>query len=148
RIYSSYWNAFECLVEAVHLIYPPATSSSSEKQAEIEEFFRQPGRSITARDIQDCFRSIIDPGFRGKAVHAFQVCFGQKDAVRYSEECFTLKDKQNRLYDIRNAINHGSIDAENPTELIRIEAKLTRLWMIVWRMFGRFLPFSVPMDSL
>lgn len=53
----------------------------------------------------------------------------------------------NRLYDIRNAINHGDIDAENPTEILRVESRLRRLWMIVWRMFGLFVPFPAPADS-
>jgi hypothetical protein len=49
-----------------------------------------------------------------------------------------LSPKEERLYDIRNAINHGDVDAENPNELLRLEARLRRLWLILWRMFGPF----------
>jgi hypothetical protein len=58
-----------------------------------------------------------------------------------------LPERQQRLYQIRNDINHGSVDAENPTELVRVEARLRMLWLIVWRMFGCFLPFPAPADS-
>ena len=42
----------------------------------------------------------------------------------------------------------GSIvDAENPDELMRIEARMGRLFIIVWGMFGRLMPFPYPVDS-
>ena len=88
----------------------------------------------------------MNPGLVGKASHALRVCFGD-DADEYIKECFLLADKGDRLYDIRNAINHGEVDAENPKELIRIESRLSRLWLIVWGMFGRIIPFSAPVDS-
>jgi hypothetical protein len=146
RIYSSYWNAFECLVEAVNVIRPPDSLSRSDKQSKIEEFFRERNGELTAQNVHDCFRNIVDIGFPGKATHALQVCFAQ-DAGRYVNECFKLSEKQNRLYDVRNAINHGSIDAENPSELIRIEGRLRTLWVIVWRMFGCFIPFGAPIEG-
>ena len=67
-------------------------------------------------------------------------------ADRYIVECFRLKNRKDRLYDIRNAISHGEVDAENPEELIRIEARRMRLWMIVFGMFGRLVPFRAPSD--
>ena len=82
----------------------------------------------------------------GKASHALKECFGD-EADKYIEECFRLSVQKERLYDIRNAINHGEVDAENPEELIRIESRLSRLWLIVWGMFGCIIPFSAPVDS-
>lgn len=146
RVYSSYWNAFECLVEAVGILKPRPKLTKSEKQAQIDEFVRQRGWKLTAEDIQDCYYNFVNPGFVGKASHALSVCFSN-EGERYAEECFRLPNRHDRLYDIRNAINHGEIDAENPKELLRVEARLQRLWMIVWRMFGRFIPFPTPVDS-
>jgi hypothetical protein len=146
RVYSSYWNAFECLVEAVNALKPRLAPSKPEKQAQIDDFIRQRGGRLTAADVQECYQSIVSPGFVGKASHALRVCFGS-EGEGYAEECFRLSPQGDRLYDIRNAINHGDIDAENPHELLRVEARLRRLWMIVWRMFGRFIPFPAPADS-
>ena len=74
------------------------------------------------------------------------MCFSDT-GNRYIEECFELSPPEDRLYDIRNAINHGDIDAENPEELLRVEARLHRLWMVIWRMFGWFIPFPTPVDT-
>jgi hypothetical protein len=146
RMYSSYWNAFECLVEAVQIVKPRQGLSKVEKQSKIAEFMKLRTSAPTAEDIQYLYHSVVNPGFVGKASHALSVCFGA-EGERYVEECFQLPDRASRLYDIRNAINHGEIDAENPRELMRVEARLRRLWMIVWQMFGRFVPFPAPVDS-
>lgn len=145
RIYSAYWNAFECLVEAVATLRPQQKPSKSEKQRLIDEFVAARDGNLTSSDIAECYREIVNPGFVGKASHALKTCFPE-DADYYIEECFRLSQQGNRLYDIRNAINHGEIDAEHPEELLRVESRLHHLWMIVWRMFGRLIPFPAPAD--
>ena len=112
----------------------------------IEEFVAERGGRLTTKDIQQCYQEIVNPGLVAKAGHAVRICFGE-DAEADISECFLRPDRRNRLYDIRNAINHGDIDAENPEELLRVEARLTKLWFIVWGMFGCFIPFTVPVDS-
>lgn len=147
RIYSSYWNAFECLVEAVDLLKPQETYSKAKKQAQIDEFVKHREGRLSAADVQECYQQLVNRGFVGKASHALNVCFGS-DGARYATECFHRSPKGDRLYDIRNAINHGEIDAENPRELLRVQARLHRLRMILWNMFGRIIPFPVPVDSI
>ena len=88
---------------------------------------------------------MVNPGFVGKAQHALTICCNE-GANSYIDECFGLADKRNRLYEIRNAINHGSIDAENPKELMRIESRLRKLFFIVWRMFEMLIHFPFPAD--
>ena len=146
RVYSAYWNAFECLVEAVNILTPCSSPSKTEKQAKIDHFVQSRGGRLTAADVEDCYRTLVNPGFVNKASHALNVCFGHT-GDSYANECFRLSPRKDRLYDIRNAINHGDIDAENPNELLRVQARLPRLWMIIWRMFGHFIPFPTPVDS-
>jgi hypothetical protein len=132
RVYSAYWNAFECLVEAVIAIRPMPKSDRKTKQQLLDAFISERKGRLTLGDVQECYQRIVSPGFVGKATHALQVCFGD-EAAHYVNECFRMPDKKNRLYDIRNAINHGDIDAEHPEELLRVESRLRRLWMIIWR---------------
>ena len=146
RIYVAYWNAFECLVEAINILYPLNKLSKSDKKRLIDEFISQRSGNLTAEDIQKCYQEIVNPGFVGKAKHALKICFPTNYEM-YINECFTTQDLSKRLYNIRNAINHGDIDAENPDELIRIESRLSRLWQIVWQMFGRLVRFQAPVDS-
>jgi hypothetical protein len=145
RIYSAYWNAFECLVEAVNILHPQQKLSKSEKQARIDEFVQERGGCLTTSDIQECYQNIVNPGFVGKARHAFAECFGEESAI-YIDDCFGLPNRQNRLYEIRNSIQHGDVDAEHPEELLRIESRLNRLWIIVWRIFERLVPFLAPIE--
>ncbi len=146
RIYASYWNAFECLVEAVTLLRPHDKLSKQQRQEQIDDFLRTRNCRLTAADVQLYYQSIVNPGFVGKASHALSICFGEQSGL-YIQECFGASPPEDRLYDIRNAINHGDIDGESPLELLRVEAKLTRLWMIVWRMLGCLVPFPAPTES-
>ncbi|UCC31971.1 MAG: hypothetical protein JSU86_06765 [Phycisphaerales bacterium] len=146
RVYSAYWNAFECLVEAVLILRPQQKLSKRENQQRIDGFLAQRNGKLTSADVAQCYQEIVNPGLVGKASHALTVCLGQQ-AAGYITDCFHLQDRQNRLYDIRNAINHGDIDAENPEELLRVESRLTKLWTIVWRMFGRLIPFPAPIEK-
>ena len=145
RMYIAYWNAFECLVDAVNILRPPTGPNKAEKQQMINEYLADLSRPPTAADIQECYRSIVNPGFVGKATHALRECFGT-DADHRIDECFRLSQRGECLYDIRNAINHGDVDAENPEELIRIQAQFTKLKVIVLGMFSRLIPFSAPVD--
>jgi hypothetical protein len=145
RAYSSYWNAFECLVEAVDILRPRPTPSRLEKQAQIDGFMQQCGGRPTAADIQKCYQDIVNSGFVGKASYVLKECFGSYYGDRYAEECFRLSPRRERLYDIRNAINHGDIEAKNPNELLRVQARLGCLQRIVWCMFGCFIPL-MPVD--
>jgi hypothetical protein len=146
RVYSSYWNAFECLVEAVISVRPMPKMDRNTKQKLLDEFVESCGDKLTPSNVQQCYQQIVNPGFVGKATHALRVCFNNQ-ADHYINECFRLPDKHNRLYDIRNSINHGDIDAENPEELLRVESRLHELWMIIWRMFSLLVPFSAPLNS-
>lgn len=146
RVYSGYWKAFECLVDAVNIIRPAPQPSRAEKKQLIDKLLAKHSGIVTQQFIQQAYQEVVNPGFVGNASHALRVCF-EEEADYYIRECFKLPRRQDRLYDIRNAINHGDIDAENLNELLRVEAQLRRLWMIIWRMFGRLVPFPAPLDS-
>jgi hypothetical protein len=132
RVYSGYWNAFECLVDAVDLIKPKPSFPPSKKQEEIDRFVAMQitdHYKLTSEDIQNCYNKIVNPGFKGKAINALKTCF--PDPTYYIKECFEMPEKRDSLYQIRNAINHGNIDSFNPEELLRIEWRFSQLNPIV-----------------
>lgn len=133
RTFSAYWNAFECLVDAVNEIDPPPSVSPSEKERLIDEFVRNHGGKLSVEIVQDCYHEIVNPPLSTRASHALRVSI-REDAESYSRECFHRQPPNDRLHVIRNAIHHGNIDAENPEELIRVEGRLTLLRVIVYRM--------------
>jgi len=145
RVYAGYWNAFECLVEAICLVVPQSKLTKQQKQDGITQFIADRQGNLDIAALGECYRSFVDPGFVAKASHALRVCCPER-AEGYIVECFRIKPDQDRLYAIRNAINHGDIDSDSPQELARVEDKNDRLRMIVFGMLGRFLPFSCPLD--
>ncbi len=146
RVYAGYWNAFECLIEAVCLLRPSPKLGRAEKQAGIDAFVTARNGKLDAAAIAECYKAFVDPGFVAKASHALRVCFPDR-ADQYVVECFRMKPEQDRLYDIRNAINHGDVDADNPSELLRVEDRHHRLWMIVFGMLGLIIPIDRPLDQ-
>lgn len=145
QVYAGYWNAFECLVDVVCLLHPPPKHSKTEKQAEIDKFLADHAGKLDAASIRECYLSVVDPGFVAKASHALRQCFPER-AHQYIVECFKAKPEEDRLYNIRNAINHGDIEPENLQELIRVEDKHMSLWMIVFGMLGQIIPIPRPLD--
>ena len=138
RAYAGYWNAFECLVDAVCILRPPKSLTKKEKDDGINQFLADNNGKLDPAKIGECFRLFVDPGFVPKASHALRQCFPER-ADEYINECFKVKPARNRLYDIRNAINHGEVDTENPLELIRIDERHSRLWLIVFGILGQII---------
>lgn len=146
RIYAAYWNAFECLVDVICILRPQVKTTKKDKEEAINKYFRNVQGECHLSDIEYCYQNYVNPGFVGKASHALNVCFGDA-GKHYIKECFKKTPKKDRLYDIRNAINHGDIDAENEEELLRIDSRLSKLFLMIWGIFGRIIAFSYPLDS-
>jgi hypothetical protein len=145
RVYAGYWNALECLVEATCLVVPQSKMTKQQKLDGIAQFIADRGGKPGVAALGECYRSFVDPGFVAKASHALRVCRPER-ADGYIVECFRVKPDQERLYAIRNAINHGDIDFDSLQELARVDDKCHRLKLIVMGMLGRFLRFSYPVD--
>ncbi len=138
REFSSYWNAFECLVEAAGLIVKPKKLTSKKKQTLIDNHFATKDGKVLLEDIIYCYDNIINYSFKQKARHALYLCCG-KYADDYFVQCFSHPDKKQRLVEIRNAINHGRITVANRDELLRVESRFTHLHTIVRHMMTSIL---------
>jgi hypothetical protein len=103
-VYAGYWNAFECLVEAVCLIRPRTKMSKNDKEAGITQFLADRKGKLDLTSLGECYRSFVDPGFVAKASHALHICCPER-AEGYINECFRAKPEEERLYAVRNAIN-------------------------------------------
>ena len=140
NIYAGYWNAFECLVEAVCLMCPHSKMNKQEKQDGITNFLADKQGKLNVESLADCYRCFVNPGFVAKASHALTVCCPDR-AGDYINECFHVKPEHDRLYAVRNAINHGDIDSDSMQEMFRVEDKFGRLHVIVFAMLGCLIQF-------
>ena len=152
RTFTAYWSAFECLVAAVTADRPMSKLTKRERQKAIDDQLGawrtndDPCPTLN-RERVTILNQIVDPGLPVRSEHVFKVLFSDDAQVeKYMDQCFSRSDKQNRLYQVRNDISHGNIDASDLRELIRVEARVIELWLIVWGMFGRLVPFSTPAD--
>jgi len=133
-IYSAYWNAFECLVEVLCEIAPPQSSSPTQKDQEVAEFFQHLPAKPTPADVDMCYHLYVNPGLPKRARHALALAFGHV-GDQYFHMCFQQKPERNRLYQIRNDINHANIVEFSLDDRLRVENGLHRLSRIVLNMF-------------
>jgi hypothetical protein len=138
QFFAGYWNAFECLVDAVRILRPRPKESKEERQQGLNAYLLSYGGVLSLDHLREAYKQFVDPGFVAKASYALRVCF--KEPEKYIDACFKVRPKENQLYSIRNSINHGEIDAENLAELVRIESKEVTLRQIVIGMFSCILP--------
>jgi hypothetical protein len=132
-VYAGYWNAFECLVDAADDLVPRVRSTRSAKIAAIQTRLQQAGPSFGPADVEALYREIVDPGLRVKAEHALHVCV-PLEAAHFLKQAFDYEPKDHRLYTIRNAINHGTIDVDDPETVMFIETRFVELWKLVFLM--------------
>jgi hypothetical protein len=131
--FAGYWTAFECLVDAVNILHPRDRRTSEEKQRILESKLSCESRPPTVAEFAAIYREVIDPGFREKAEHAMRVCVS-KHADHFIEQCFGRKPSERQLYAIRNAIQHGTVDVDDPEVSIVVESRFLELWQLVFSM--------------
>jgi len=141
-VYAGYWNAFECLVEAADALAPRARLPRAAKVEAINARLAQTGGSLTPGDIAALYREVVDPGLRPKAEHALHLCVGDK-AEHCAKECFDYEPVDRGLYAIRNSINHGTVDVDDPETAMIIEARFPELWSLVFSMLGGVLQLNL-----
>jgi hypothetical protein len=145
HLYAGYWDAFECLVDAVCLIQPQPRMTKREKQDGITRFIADRQGRLDAASLRECYRLFGDPSFAAKASHALRVCCPDL-ADGYINECFRAKPKEEQLYMVRNAIDHGAVDSDSLQEISRVQEKYWRLHTIVFVMLACFIPIRYPGD--
>jgi len=146
REYLAYWNALECLTEAICDIIKPKKLSKLEKNILISKYFTQINRAPTSADIDKIYNRVVNPGLPRKVQHAFIVCF-RYVGNQYYDECFKKQPKKSQLYQIRNDIAHGNIVEYELDNRIRVDEALNRLHIIVNNMLSILSHQSIMIDT-
>jgi hypothetical protein len=141
-VYAGYWNAFECLVEAANLITPLEKLDRGKKKEQIKERLAQVSDEVGPGDIEEIYREVVNPGLRSKAEHAIKLCAGDA-AADLIRECFDVEPEEQQLYRLRNAINHGTLDIDDPETIILLEARFLKLWILVFTMLNGVLTLNL-----
>ena len=96
HLYSSYWNVFECLVEATNIFYPTKPRNpkkkykeriKDEKEKNIKKYLLEKyGDTCPVKDLDltledvESLSKILNPSFKGQAQHAIKQCFKDREA--------------------------------------------------------------------
>lgn len=143
--YLAYWNALECLAEAICDRWnPPQTLTKLEKDKAIQEYEAK-HQALTSSDIGKLYNEVVNPGLPRLVRHALTVCFGVV-GEQYYAECFTKKPKYSRLSQVRNDIAHGNIVEYDLNARLRVETAQGRLWMIVNNMLAFLAEQAIALD--
>jgi len=129
-VFAGYWNAFECLVEAANLLVPLKRLTRAEKNAQINARLAASNGLLDVASVTAMYREIVDRGLREKASHAIRACAGA-DADSFIAEAFTYDPPDRGLYAIRNAINHGTVDVNDPETVMLIDSRFPALFILV-----------------
>jgi len=128
-VYMGYWNAFECLIEAVNLQCPMGEPTEEcDREKLYHELIDKKGATDTA--IRQCY-AILRPPLREKGEHALRSCFPEAPFKACMEQCFNGQPKEDQLYQIRNGIAHGTLRGYDLEERDRVEQRSHYLREIV-----------------
>lgn len=141
-VFAGYWNAFECLVEAVETLSPYPRPTRDEKKQAIDVRLKKAGTDVDSGDIEYLYREVVDPGLRRKAEHAIRQCAGEK-ADDLIGHCFEYDPANQGLYAIRNCINHGTVDVDDPETVMMIGSRFRHLFVLVFTMLRGVLSLSL-----
>lgn len=130
-VYAGYWNAFECLVDAVCLLAPPAKLSAAQKAEAIATTIEEKANRLSASDVADLYNGVVNLGLRHRARHALNLCAADK-ADHFMTQCFEFTPETQRLYSLRNQINHGTIDVDDPQTYMLINSRFSELHSVVY----------------
>lgn len=129
-LFADYWNAFECLVEAVVLLSPPRKLSRNEKIEALNSRLATAGGRLDPALVSAMYREIVDTGFREKAIYALRLCAGT-EADEMIRQAFNYEPKTQSLYSLRNAINHGTIDVNDPETTMLLEYRFGSIFRLI-----------------
>jgi hypothetical protein len=141
-VYAGYWNAFECLVAAADTLAAHDRRTRTEKNNAITDRLEAAGGRLDVSQLQALYREVVDPGFRAKAEHAIRLCTGEH-ASRLISQCFAHVPAEHSLYNLRNSINHGAVDVDDPETAMLIDSRFPDLFTLVFLMCGGLLRLNL-----
>ena len=144
-VFAGYWNAFECLVDAATNLVPPCRPTREQKVQTIRDRLQRLG-AVGPDDIAALYRDVVDPGFRAKAEHAVRACAGER-AENFITHCFYHDPVDQGLYAIRNAINHGTVNVDDPETVMVLGARFPELCRLVFTMLSGVLILNATLLS-
>lgn len=130
--YAAYWNCLEILCN----VAASRIHKGTEVDNAIQEYLQ--GKSkVTAGRISHCYHSFVNYSIKEQMKDVLNAIMGEEQAAQVIYQCFKVKPEEDRLYRIRNDINHGNIRENSGQAYERVYYRGMLLWNIVMDLLHR-----------
>jgi hypothetical protein len=136
--YTAYWNCLEILCGVSGS--KPKQEESTNKQ--IEAYLKNK-KKITAGHILHCYNNFVNYSIKEQMKDALKIMQGEEVASDVIYQCFEIKPEEERLYQIRNDINHGNIRENSGWDYDKVRKRGMLLWEIVFKLINSKLGNSI-----
>lgn len=141
--YTAYWNCLEilCAVSGSNIKRGPEVDNN------IRAYLKNK-KKIKAGHILECYNRFVNSSIVHQMKEALTEMIGDDLAKQVIYQCFEVKPEKNRLYQIRNDINHGNIRENFGQDYERVYLRGMLLREVVMQLFYQLLgyPISLGMD--
>lgn len=141
--YTAYWNCLEILCG----VAGSRINTGPEVDRAIQGYLCGK-KKITAGHILECSNSFVNYSIRRQIKDALKDMLGEEQASQLVYQCFDILPQEDRLFQIRNNINHGNIRENSPEDYERVYYRGLLLWHVVMTLLNGQLgnPISSGMD--
>ena len=138
--YTAYWNCLEILCN----VSGSKVHKGNNVNNAIQQYLKSKTK-IKPGHIQHCYNNFVNYSIKEQMKDALKVIMGEEQAVQAIYQCFEVKPEKDRLYQIRNDINHGNIRENSGRDYERVRYRGMLLWNIVMELLHKKLGHSISM---
>ena len=142
--YTANWNCLEILCG----VSGSKLNTGPEVDEAVQNYLRGV-KKIAAGNILECYNKFVNYSIARQMKDALDsMKIGQEQGKQLVYQCFEIVPQEDRLYLIRNDINHGNIRENSPQDLERVYLRGLLLSRVVWALLYYKLGYPGPMESL
>lgn len=136
--YTAYWNCLEILCG----VSGSKSNQGEETDKKIETYLKSK-KKITTGHILHCYNNFVNYSIKEQMKDALKTMTGIDQALEVIYQCFEIKPEEDRLYQIRNDINHGNIRENSGKDYEKVHFRGMLLWHIVFTLINYKLGHNV-----
>ena len=142
--YTAYWNCLEILCN----VSGSRINKGPEVDGAIQAYLHDKSE-IKSGHILECYNRFVNYGIANQMKDALKDMLGKEQADQLAYQCFEVLPAENRLYHIRNDINHGNIHENSVQDYERVYFRglllQSAVMTLLYSKLGR--PISLGMDT-
>lgn len=140
---TAYWNCLEILCG----VSGNKSNQGETIDSQIQNYLKSK-KEITAGHILHCYNNFVNYSIKEQMKDALKAMIGDEQASHVIYQCFEIKPDEDRLYQIRNDINHGNIRENSGHDYEKVYYRGMLLWHIVMSLIHQKLghPISIGMS--